>query len=88
MYAPTPMKKAWPSETWPETPVSRFSPSAATTKMTAWVVRRIQSSSPRKRTTGIWLMTGRSNGSSTASDPSSVMRRRCVHVGKIDVSDW
>ena len=31
VYAPTAMKAPWPSEIWPLTPVSRLSPTSATT---------------------------------------------------------
>ena len=77
------MKKAWPREICPATPVSRLRPRAATAKITAWVVRRIQSASPRKRTNGSWLMIGRLNGSRIITTPNSAMRVRCVHVGKM-----
>ncbi len=55
-------------------------------KMTAWVSRRSQSASPRKRTSGTWLITGRSKGSSNAARSSTRAAIRCVHVGSIDVS--
>ncbi len=55
-------------------------------KMTACVVMRIQSPSPRKRTNGNWLMIGRLNGNSTATAMRSSTMIRCVHVGKMLVS--
>ena len=42
------MKKAWPSDTWPATPVSRLMPRAPIPNMATWESSFIQSLSPRK----------------------------------------
>ena len=50
-------------------------------KMNTCIISRIQSLSPRNRTNGIWLMTGRVNGirnSTTSRDRGDDLLRRTV----------
>jgi hypothetical protein len=56
------MKKACPSDTCPAIPVRMFKPRAAMAKMNIVAIGRNQLPSPRNRTNGIQLMTGRENG--------------------------
>ena len=84
--APTPMKKAWPSDTCPATPLSRLRPRAAMASTITIAMGRSQSPSPRNRTTGIWLMTGSSKGSRNSTARNAVNTAFWVQVGSICVS--
>ena len=80
------MKKAWPSDTWPAMPVRTFSPRAAMARMNTSIISRIQLLSPRKRTIGIWLMTGSENGIRNSTTTAMTATTFLVTVGSICAS--
>ncbi len=77
-----PMKKAWPSETWPARPERTWRPSAPIAKIATLLRIFNQSLSERNPRPGITP-----NGITISTPRNTNAEIFCVHVGRSDISD-